>query len=265
MKKIILDIINEFGTEYFSKIPETASDNYRLMLYCGMRLSIDKAPAESVLHEAGCSEADLMEMIRRWNFCLEEGDILLHNSVAAYNNCKGKRYCEAKKIHYLGEGKVGLLDADTYTAMPHMNPKEMALPGTMNVDWEPEPCKGRWCLGFWISEEDERREREAIRSSILFMAKFGAGRPPRMNGEYFTPGCNPAESKLDNRQFLPLTSAAHYCGCPKNIIEEAARKGIIERRAYKHSDTRTFYEYLIDDLDRFIKSKTELKTNQDDN
>lgn len=50
-----------------------------------------------------------------------------------------------------------------------------------------------------------------------------------------------------------LDTAALYCGCKEEVINIAGQNGIIERRVYRRNANRNYYEYKVDDLDRFIR------------
>lgn len=107
-------------------------------------------------------------------------------------------------------------------------------------------------LGFTVTPEEERRARAVIRSSIMFFQNYGKGDLPRLHGEYYTPKNN-AKNNDNTSKWLPLYTAAIYCGCKPEAITMAAQEGTIERRAYKRCVNRYYYEYNIADLDEFIK------------
>ncbi len=100
------------------------------------------------------------------------------------------------------------------------------------------------CLGFEFTEEEWERMRQAERDSILFMNKFGKGRPARVNGEYYTPGQNPADG-----QWLPTRMAALYVGCSIYDLHDFHKEGLVERRLLSKQGSRNYYEFKVSSLD----------------
>lgn len=245
MKQEIIDIINDKAARKLAFMIESKAKSYRAMIYAGIRVAIDGVTLKQVTEEIGYSSISaISKLVGKWNTKIAEGDIIVHRIVVAYNKLLNRKHRPQRNILLDSEEKGA---ARKHDASITKNLKRSKL-------IKKTKPKGRWCLGFWISEDDERFERKVKREAILFMQKYGAGRQPRMNGEYYPPGCNPKELDNDNSEWLPLKTAALYCGCSESKIEHAGQIEEIAKRAYKKNKGRNYYEYLISDLNEYIKN-----------
>lgn len=244
----IINIINDKAGKQLARMTESKAKTYKAMLYAGVRVTLDDATLKQVAEEIGYSSiSTISKLIHKWNAKVTEGDVVIHRIVAAYNKMLNRKHKTPKKIALQPEDtEDARMEVMTEIALEKVE-KELH-PKAVKAD---KP-KGRWCLGFWLTPEDEMRERAAKRSAILFMQKYGKGRQPRMDGEYYSPGENPNKPS-DSTEWLPLDTAAMYCGCNASLIEKAGQNEEIARRIYKKNKSRNYYEYLISDLDKFIK------------
>lgn len=248
MEQKIVNIIEDKAGKQLVRMSETKAKSYKAMLYAGVRVTLDEVTLKQVAKEIGYSSISaISKLIHKWNDKVTEGDVVIHRIVAAYNKIHNRKYKIPKKIALQPEETE---DAKM-EAMSEITLEKVEKELHINTAEADKP-KGRWCLGFWLSKEDDIRERVARRSAILFMQKYGKGRQPRMNGEYYSPGENPNKPS-DCAEWLPLDTAAMYCGCKATLIEKAGQNEEIRRRVYKRNKSRNYYEYLISDLDQFMK------------
>lgn len=245
MEQKIINIINDKAKSQLGKLSKTKQTSYRAMVYAGVRVTLDEATLKDVAEELSYSIGGVAKLVNKWNVKVISGDVTIHRIVVAYNNLMNKKHRSPKTITINDvDGKVIVSDDES-------DRKEIYQKGKQATN--AHKPKGKWVLGFFITPEEEMHERAAIRSAILFMQKYGKGREPRMNGEYYTPGDNPEEQKaIKESEWLPLETAARYCGCNESVIEKAAQNEDITRRIYKKSKSRNYYEYLVSDLDNFI-------------
>ncbi|MBD5357336.1 MAG: hypothetical protein HDR88_10085 [Bacteroides sp.] len=237
MEQTIIDIIDKKAQRQYVRMTETRRKAYRAMLYAGVQITINGYSVREIAPEIDYSESGTSKLVQKWTQLMQEGDITVNLIITAI-----QRLPKSKRFHRVNP-----------------NPTEPAETVKENVarplPIRPLPVKTKVknVLGFLITPEDEMRERAAIRASILFFQSYGKGREPRLHGEYYTPGTNPDETIKDEGKWLPLDSAALYCGCKEEVINVAGQNGIIERRIYRRNASRNYYEYKIDDLDRFIR------------
>lgn len=245
MEQKIVDIIEDKAKAQLARMSETKAKSYKAMLYAGVRVTLDEVTLKQVAKEIGYSSISaISKLVHRWNEKVTEGDVAIHRIVSAYNKLQKRKLRTPKKITLQTEdvskeddvfAEIELAEAKRILSTPKDKPK------------------GRWCLGFWITPEDEMRERAAKRASMLFFQKYGQGRQPRTHGEFYTPGSNPEDRQADKSKWMPLETAAMYCGCNASVIEKAGQNEEISRRVYKRNKSRNYYEYLVSDLDVFIK------------
>lgn len=107
-------------------------------------------------------------------------------------------------------------------------------------------------LGFEFSPSQEEGIQRAIRSATIFMQSYGKGRTPVSGGYYYADGEAPSDEPKG--VWLTLSSAALYCGCTARRIEKAGQHETIRRRIYRRSGKLIYYEYLMEDLDTFIRN-----------
>lgn len=82
--------------------------------------------------------------------------------------------------------------------------------------------------GLRFTPEDLARQKTAIRESIRFMAAYGKGRQPRMNGEYFAP-----TPKVVGKEepWVTLGVASIFLGCGECEVMRMAAEGKVRRRS----------------------------------
>ena len=246
MEKVIIDIIDKKAVRQYARLIPTKRKAYRAMLYAGAQITLNGCTVREIAPEIGYSESGTSKLAQRWIELMREGDVTVNLIISAIHKLPAnKRFQHGK------------------TSKPNPKPKAQSTPKRETHDPEliPEPLpklkavqpKVKKVLGFIITPEDELRERAAKRAAILFMQSYGKGRQPRMHGEYYTPGTNPNNDRESKKKWLPLETAALYCGCKAEYINNAGQCGIIERRVYKRNASRNYYEYNVADLDKFIR------------
>lgn len=245
MEKAIIGIIDKKAANQYKRLTPTKFKAYRAMLYAGAQITLNGRSVREIAAEINYSESGTSKLVQKWIALMREGDVTVNIIISAINKMpKSERFKATKatekitmKVDYSSTQEA----ANTEAQMPELKQKA-----------EKPKCKN--VLGFIITPEDEMRERAAIRSSILFFQDYGKGRQPRMNGEYYVPGTHTDASPKEKEKWLPLETAALYCGCSTELITTAAQCDMIERRVYKHSAGRNYYEYKVSDLNRFIKN-----------
>lgn len=247
MEQVIIDIIDKKAAKQYNRLTPTKRKAYRAMLYAGAQITINGYSVRDVATEIGYSESGTSKLAQKWIELMRQGDVTVNLIIAAIQKLpKSKRFQHGK--HDAPTVKL------TPTIVPESHKEETLQPTPAQTSAPTETKrKGKYVLGFFITPEDEMRERAAIRSSILFFQTYGKGAKPRMNGEYYTPGTHQMKDSEDSKKWLPLETAAMYCGCKAELISKAGQNGVIERRVYKHNASRNYYEYNIADLDKFIR------------
>lgn len=247
MEQVIIDIIDKKAAKQYNKLTPTKRKAYRAMLYAGAQITINGYSVRDVATEIGYSESGTSKLAQKWIELMRQGDVTVNLIIAAIQKLpKSKRFQHGK--HDALTVKL------TPTIVPESHKEETPRPTPAQTSTPIESKrKGKYVLGFFITPEDEMRERAAIRSSILFFQTYGKGAKPRMNGEYYTPGTHQMKDSEDSKKWLPLETAAMYCGCKAELISKAGQNGVIERRVYKRNASRNYYEYNIADLDKFIR------------
>lgn len=247
MEQVIIDIIDKKAAKQYNKLTPTKRKAYRGMLYAGAQITMNGYTVRDVAAEIGYSESGTSKLAQKWIELMRQGDVTVNLIIAAIHKLpKSKRFKQGK--HDTPTIKL------TPTIVPESHKEETPRPMPAQTPTPNEnKRKGKYVLGFFITPEDEMRERAAIRSSILFFQTYGKGAKPRMNGEYYTPGTHQMKDSEDSKKWLPLETAAMYCGCKAELISKAGQNGVIERRVYKRNASRNYYEYNIADLDKFIR------------
>ncbi len=247
MEKTIIDIIDKKAMRQYKGMTEEKRKAYRVMLYAGVQITMNGCSVKDVSTETGYSESGIYKLVQKWIDFMQKGDITVNLIISAVRKLP-------KKTRSRQSGYASSISSRNITPAVNQKPKkaEPHKNTTTAKDIKSNKSRNKNILGFIITPEDEMRERANIRASILFFQKYGQGRQPRLNGEYFTPGTNPSEQIVDEGKWLPLDTAALYCGCKEEIINEACQNGFIERRVYISNANRKYYEYKVSDLDRFI-------------
>lgn len=249
MEQVIIDIIDKKAAKQYNKLTPTKRKAYRAMLYAGAQITMNGCSVRDIAAEIGYSESGTSKLAQKWIELMRQGDVTVNLIIAAIQKLpKSKRFQHGKENtpHVKLTPTVVAEEPNDKAPQPT---SAQAHPTTSTENKR----KGKYVLGFFITPEDEMRERAAIRSSILFFQTYGKGAKPRMHGEYYTPGTRRVEDKEDSKKWLPLDTAALYCGCKAEIISKAGQNGVIERRVYKRNANRNYYEYNIADLDKFIR------------
>lgn len=97
-------------------------------------------------------------------------------------------------------------------------------------------------LGFVFNGEEIARINSAVRSSVLFMQKYGHGKE---NG-YNLP--HNVENENEGFIWLDLRMASHYCQCSEKDILKAYKAGKLTRRICGRVLGLVYYEYRLDRL-----------------
>lgn len=242
MEKTIIDIIDKKAQRQYRGMTETKRKAYRAMLYAGTQITQNGCSVRDIAPEIGYSESGTSKLVQKWIQLMQGGDVTVNLIINAVQKIPMSRRI-AHKQNPVKESEP----------ITPSKPVQIEIPKPMPTITRPTRTKVKNVLGFLITPEDEMRERAAIRSSILFFQSYGKGKEPRMNGEYYTPGTNPDDAPKDDSKWLPLDTAALYCGCKEEVINRAGQNGIIARRVYRSTSNRKYYEYKIDDLDQFIR------------
>lgn len=242
MEKTIIDIIDKKARRQYRGMTETRKKAYRAMLYAGAQITLNGYSVREIAPEIDYSESGTSKLVQKWIQLMQGGDITVNLIINAVHKIPMSRRFAHKQ--------TTVRESEPITPSKTV---QAEIPKPMPAIARPTKKKVKNVLGFLITPEDEMREKAAIRSSILFFQKYGKGREPRLHGEYYTPGTNPDEATKDEDKWLPLDTAALYCGCTEEVINFAGQNGIIERRVYRRNANRNFYEYKVDDLDRFIR------------
>lgn len=99
------------------------------------------------------------------------------------------------------------------------------------------PKGGKYCMGWYFTDEDLRRERIAIIKSNIFFEKYGK---PSVNRDK-----PPEWATFD-------ALAAMYKNYPINLTE-IARCPFVRRRIISRNDSKKTYEYNVSDVQREIE------------
>lgn len=237
MEKVIIDIIDKRAERQYSKLTPTKRKVYRAMLYAGTQITMNSRTVRDISAEIGYSEDETSKLAQKWIELMRDGDVTINLIIAAVGKLLNSKRLQRKKKSMPDSTEAPISDKIQKSSPTTTIPTR----------------KNKKVLGFVITPEDEMRKRAIIRASILFFQNYGKGSRPRMHGEYYTPGTHKTKNDENNNKWLPLDTAAIYCGCKTEVISQAGQNGVIERRAYKRNANRNYYEYNIADLDRFIR------------
>lgn len=251
MEQVIIDIIDKKAAKQYNRLTPTKRKAYRAMLYAGAQITLNGYSVRDIAAEIGYSEIGTSKLAQKWIELMRQGDVTINLIIAAIQKLpRNKRFQHGKEITPRVKLTPTVVTKESKDEAPQPTPAQTPTPTSASTG---NKRKGKYVLGFFITPEDEMRERAVIRSSILFFQTYGKGVQPRMHGEYYTPGTRRVEEKEDSKKWLPLDTAALYCGCKAEIISKAGQDGVIERRVYKRNANRNYYEYNVADLDKFIR------------
>ena len=218
MEQDIIDIITLTDAKRLSKMSEAKATSYMKTVYVGLRVDVDGCVANAVASEIGYNNTSAYKLMSRWKEMVEAGDPSVKALVAAYRK-------------YIKGGRKPVIERPAKTIS--------------------DEERVRRAFGFDFTDKDRANMRAAVRESIRFMEKYGKGVNPRMHGEYYSPGTSP-DAEEAKKQWIHQEQATLYCGCSLDILNKAAQQEEIQRRLYKRSGSRNFYEFLVNDLDKFI-------------
>ena len=118
----------------------------------------------------------------------------------------------------------------------------------------PEEASYIDCLGFQLTPRENEMRKLAISKSAEFMeTRMNIGRPARMHGEYFVPGCNPGQM-VDKTVWLSQGSAIEYGKSFGHNITSPLKTGKIKRREFSRRGVRVIYEYSLDSIHEYLRS-----------
>lgn len=225
----VSELIESKLHSHLEKLTATRARSLRLMLYCGLRVTIEGETVTNTASELECSISYVTKLTQQFVQRLADGDVTVNLVVNAFRKmlAKNRTTQPRKKSASKPDSRKLYASAGSEAGIP---------------------CKA---ITTYTAQE-EADIRHAIRESIKFMAKYGKGTAPRMNGEYYTP----APDNGIKETWLPLNHAALYCGTSPDVIKEAGVNGILSRRIYRKCNGHVFYEYLLSDLDDFTGVNT---------
>lgn len=250
MEKAILNLIERKAGKAIAKMSDSKAHTFVMAAYAGLRFCEDHFSLSQIADELCYTESGIHKLVVKWKKMLDNGDVNAHLIRSSYIADKKATATVPK-------------EADCKPKTAQVVVQRMELPSTYVMAEDEEEynkqramrtfgkAKVRKCLGFIITQEDEARERAAIRGAIRFFANYGKGAKPRMHGEVFSPE-EDKETHKTKGVWIPQEQAVLYCGCTEKRLTAAATQGFIKRRAYKRSGNHLYYEYLCSDLDRFI-------------
>lgn len=247
MDKTIIDIIDKKAMRQYRGMTETKKKAYRAMLYAGTQVTLNGYSVRDVALEIGYSESGTSKLVQKWIELMRNGNVTVNLIITATQKLPMNKRFQPHVKNVSPEINDCMDSVNEISTKSNSDTPVISTNTTLNKKNKIEKV-----LGFVITPEDKKRKRKAIRSSILFFQSYGKGAKPRMNGEYFSPGTNPAKKLIVEDSWLPLNTAALYCGCKEDVINAAGQNGTIERRVYRRNANRYYYEYKVTDLNRFI-------------
>lgn len=241
MERHIIELVDKCARTEYAKFTPVKKTAYRFMLYAGVQVTLNGCTAREIATELDISEPVLSRYVKEWRDRSAKGDPVVSAIDRNYHRLPmNKRYRYLKEREAARRGKAVKKVLDTHEEGSIL--ESVAAP--------PKP-KTKKVLGFVITPEDEARAQFAMRQAVLFMETYGAGEQPRVGGECFPAGTNP-NAKSEGR-WLNVNSASLYCGCKREVIENAGREGLIERRPYTRSSHHIYYEYEVESLNQFAR------------
>ncbi|MDE7081648.1 MAG: hypothetical protein K2O78_08355 [Muribaculaceae bacterium] len=118
----------------------------------------------------------------------------------------------------------------------------------------PEESADTHCLGFQFTPQEVEMRKRAVRLADEFMrTRMSFGRPARMHGEYYVPGCSP-KSIEKGIVWLSKESAVEYGRSHGLNIQFALNDGRITRREFSRRGARVIYEYSLDSIHDYMNA-----------
>lgn len=102
-------------------------------------------------------------------------------------------------------------------------------------------------FGFEFTKLDERMYRIAVQRANKFMESEYLGDPPRMRGEYYTPGKNPQDIE-DSKAWVSLDTAMNYTFMSRSEFNKFVSDYNVEKRPYQRTEAKVYYEYEFESL-----------------
>lgn len=214
MNQTTLDFIENSIGQYINRLSASARKSFILMAYVGLCVIHEKHSVNEVAREMGIPKERLQRILGRFETKFREGDAILVNLIRDY------------------EGRNA--------------PKPKLKTNTRKV----KTIDKTYCMGFVFTEEENTMAKAAIKDANRFMATYGRGQRPRLNGEYYAPGTN----VVDNGKWLLENDACLFCGCTLKRLETASERGKVEKRLFRKYKGKAQYEYSLSSLEKFIKS-----------
>lgn len=220
----IYNIIDKKAAYDLAKCSIRRRKVYRDMLYAGVQVTLNGRTLDEVASEIGYSKDYTSHLVQNWRRMVEAGDVTANLIIAAVNRLP--KYKRFRLDNGYSRREKTERSPVTHSVLDKFK--------TINV------------LGFRITPEDNRRARAAVRDAILFFDKFGKGSKDAS-------GAVASVTDGTKTKWLPLETAAIYCGCTVDEVKRAGESEIIECRIYRRSRSHCYYEYKLEDLDKFIQ------------
>lgn len=216
---------------------------YRKVIYTGLSMDKPDMTLKKVGDELSMSVSGVSKLHQRWLTGKDSNPIYLEAIKLNVGKPTARLSKKMKEIASTLPKEV----------LPKEEPINVAIQEVMDNTPDPKRIVAR-SFGFEWTAEDMAKYHNAIRSAKLFWKKYDTiGRKPRMSGEYYAPGTNPHEQN-DGKTWMSGSSASAYTGMSEQFLSEMAICGRIERREYRRSANRVYYEYNLDDLDKLMAS-----------
>lgn len=238
MEQVIIDIIDKKAAKQYNKLTPTKRKAYRAMLYAGAQININGYSVKDVAAEIGYSESGTSKLVQKWIELMHQGDVTVNLIIATIQKLSTIK-------DYKNKG-VSPTTIKNLTTISEVQSNKLSISTT-------NKSKGKYILGFYISPEDRIRERAVKFAANQFFRTYGKNTYPQSNSATAVLGSHDVIELEMQKKWLPLETAAMYCGCKAELISKAAQNGVIERRVYKRNASRSYYEYNVADLDKFIR------------
>ena len=235
----IVEIITE---EWLKTKTPSKRNGYRKVVYIGLSMAKPGMTLKTVANDLDMSVSGVSKIHQRWESGKNTNPVFIE-AIKLFKSEHNRKI--SKKMKELAPSipkddieKVEIPASDEKTIKEIINP-------------DPKRIVAR-SFGFEWTAEDMAKYHAAIRSAELWWKKYDTiGRKPRRDGDYYAPGTNP---NIDNKEWVSSSSAVQYTGLSEQHLTELANKGLIERREYRRSANRSYYEYNLADLDKILSS-----------